>query len=72
MKDDSGIEKKEVTYELMDDNEMYSGIDEPPMEYTDDISLVESIIDKNYFKEFSKIITFGNIFFNNYILLFFT
>ena len=55
MKDDSGIEKKEVTYELMDDNEMYSGIDEPPMEYTDDISLVENIIDKNYFKEFSKI-----------------
>ena len=55
LKDDSGIEKKEVTYELMDDNEMYSGIDEPPMEYTDDISLVESIIDKNYFKEFSKI-----------------
>ena len=48
LKDNSGIEKKIISNETMDKYEMNNDIDEAPMNYTNDLLLVENIIDKNY------------------------
>ena len=52
LKDNSGIEKKIISNETMDKYEMNNDIDEAPMDYTNDLLLIENIIDKNYINYF--------------------
>ena len=47
-KSDSGIEKKETNYIIIDEDKINSFIGKSVMDYTNDILLIESIIEKNY------------------------
>ena len=49
---DSFIEKKIVSNEIMDENEMNNDIDEAPMDYSNDLLLVENLINKKYINYF--------------------
>ena len=49
-----GIEKKNKNYEIMDEDE-FKYIEEQPMEYTNDIILIEAIKEKNYINYFHYI-----------------
>ena len=50
-----GIEKANKNYEIMNDLEMNNQIEEKPMEYTNDIILIEAILEKNYINYFHYI-----------------